>query len=146
MAVTIVKKARGEDRLSLRLSSKSKFSIELLARAKETSLSSLVLGALELKSRKELTRTVTHKDGSEDKTYLPDVIWDPLIPDRLVKLATFAPNLLTDRERVVWTVIGENGRFWITGSEPRTPRLDVIRTQWDQIQSDADALMGKHGS
>lgn len=144
MAITVVKKSRGEDRLSLRLSSKSKFSIELLARAKETSLSGLVLGALELKSRKELTRTIKGTDGSDEDRYLPDVVWDPLVPDRLVKLAMHAPDLLTDRERVQWTVIGENDRFWVKDGDPRKPRLDVIRTHWEKIQSDADALASQH--
>jgi hypothetical protein len=144
MALTIVKKARGEERLSLRLSSQAKFSIELLARIKETSLSRLVLDALELKSREELTRKVVRDDGSEEEVYLPEAVWDPLMPDRLVKLATYAAELLTEPERVQWTVISENNRFWTADNDGKEPRLQAIRSHWDDIQAEAEALMNAH--
>ena len=125
-----------KDRITLRVSGRDKFALELLARKKKTTLSALVLELCEPAPKEELTTP-----NRKEKIYIPVAAYNPLAPDRLVKLAQVAPDLLDDREQVLWTAIQENSDYW-DGDEPK---FTMIRELWDYIEKEADNLTSLHG-
>ncbi len=138
MAVTIRRKSKAErgDTLTLRMPVKDKFALELLGTIQDRTLSSIVIEALQEPLRNGLT--IKKKKGNKtESVYLPDVVFDPLVPDRLVKLAMTAPNFLSQRDQVAWKVISENPAFW----SDREPKFNAIRDRWDSIQSETDELL-----
>lgn len=141
MAVTIRRKSKAEkgDTLTLRISAKDKFALELLSNIQDRSLSSIVMDALREPLRAGLTLEIKEGRGNAS-VYIPDIAYDPLLPDRLVKLALAAPELLTNREKVVWKVIKENPVYMHENS----PDFKTIRLKWESIQTEADELLDKH--
>ena len=141
MAVTIRKKSKAEkgDTLTLRISAKDKFALELLSNIQDRSLSSIVMEALREPLKAGLT--MEKKEGrGKTSVYIPDVTYHPLLPHRIVNLALTAPDLLTNREKVIWTVIQENPAYMNEG----TPDLKRIKERWESIQTEADELLDKH--
>ncbi|TLM67202.1 MAG: hypothetical protein FDZ69_04750 [Deltaproteobacteria bacterium] len=124
------------DRLALRISGKDRFALELLAQKKGTTVSALVMEALRGPLAEGLT--VTKENGRT--IYLPDEVYDPLLPDRVVKLAMTAPEFLSDSEAVVWKVIQEDPAYMGTDG----PNFKMIRDRWASIKSTADDLLKKH--
>lgn len=124
-----------DQRLTLRISGKDKFAFELLARKEGLSLSALFKKILDESLKKGLT--LPRSDNSKEQVYIPDIAYDPLVPDRLVKLAQASPDLLTDREQVIWKVIQENPAYWSNNS----PDFSSIRNRWSSIQSDSEAML-----
>lgn len=127
------------DRLALRINARDKFALELLAQKKGTTVTALVMEFIRKPLEKELTVT-RNLNGNEETLYIPDEVYDPLLPDRTVKLAQVAPELLSDNEKVIWKVIQENPAYMLDG----VPRLKAIRERWESIKSYADELLGKH--
>ena len=142
MAVYIKRQSKAEkgDTLSLRISSKDKFALDLLAQKQGLTLSAAVMQALQEPLREHLT-VVISEGRSKKNVYLPDVAFDPLTSDRIVKLAMVAPEMLTVRQQVEWKVIQENPTYW---GKSNTPKLDVIRNSWEEIQSKAEHLLAEH--
>jgi len=141
MAVYIRHKSKAEkgDTLTLRISTKDKFALDLLATIQRKSLSSIVMEAIQKPLRDGLTMEIKGGRG-KSPIYIPDVAYDPLIPDRLVKLAMVAPDLLTEREKVVWKIVQEDSVFWTDN----TPTLSKIRANWDSIQTETDKLLDSY--
>jgi|GEM_PF-3743180 len=141
MAVTIKSKSRAEqgDRLTLRISSKDKFALELLAQKEGLSLSALFMKTIERPLKEGLTISKQSGDHNE-KVYVPDEAYDPLIPDRLVRLASIAPEFLTDREQVAWKVIKETPAYW----SKSTPDYKKIREKWESIQTVTNKLLDQY--
>lgn len=143
MTLTFLKNMRAEksDRLALRISAKNKFALELLAQKEGLSLSTLFMQILEKPLKEGLT--ISKQNGRQTRQiFIPDEAYDPLIPDRLVKLAMIAPELLNDREKVIWKVIQEKSAYYSDGS----PNFKVIRDGWESIQIDAEELLKKHSN
>lgn len=142
MPVHIIHKSKPEkgETLTMRISSKDKFALDLLARKRGLTLSAVMMEALKIPIEEYLTVEVS--DGRKSsKAFLPDVAYDPLTPDRLVKLALNAPELLTIRQQVEWKVIKENPDYWGTKN---TPNFRAIREDWEAIQDKATALLEEH--
>ena len=143
MAVTIRRKSKAEkgDTLTLRISAKDKYALELLSNIQDRSLSSIVMEALRDPLKNGLT--IESKGGSSrGSTYIPDASYHPLLPHRIVNLALIAPEFLTNREQVIWTVIQENPAYLKKG----TPDFKRIKEQWESIESEADHLLDRHSS
>jgi len=51
-----------------------------------------------------------------------------------------APDLLTEREKVVWKIVQEDSVFWTDN----TPTLSKIRANWDSIQTETDKLLDSY--
>lgn len=127
------------DRLALRISAKDKFALELLAQKKGTTVSALILEAVRLPLEHGLT--IEKQEGRKKvKLYIPDEAYDPLKPDRIVKLALVAPELLSDTEQVIWKVVQEDPQFM--GEDG--PKLAVIRQRWDSIMGTVKDLIENH--
>ena len=139
MALTIVRRGK-EERLAIRISPEDKFAVELYARKTGKTISAVAKEALDKVLRSPESGLFSKAtDGALN--YLPPLCWDPLQPDRVVKLATFAPELLDDFERTVWKVICEDKMYWQRRKEPIYPK---IREDWAKISFKALALLKEH--
>jgi hypothetical protein len=99
--------------ITVRVSPKLKFGLELLSRKQHRTLSSVVEWALEKAMQDKIEGLWANKKYSEEKVYILDEVWDIDEPDRLVNLAFEFPNLLTYEEEVLWKLIRENGFVWM---------------------------------
>lgn len=136
MAVKFLnKKADKDERLTLRISAKDKFAMELLAKKEGMTISAFFIQVIQKPLKEGLTTTKKSK-----RVYIPDVAYDPLLPDRTVKLALVAPELLTAHETVIWKVIQENTKYFSDNS----PNYKDIRDEWDSIETKANELIKQY--
>lgn len=110
------KLARSET-VTVRLDPKLRYLTELAARMQRRTVSSYIEWAVE----ESLSRVYLRDEvgGSRDDHQRPisvesmaDGLWDVDESDRLIKLATQFPELLTHEEQVLWKLIRENGLLW----------------------------------
>jgi hypothetical protein len=147
------RKAKGETKgevVTLRLTPRTRYGLELLARQQRRPLSSVAEWAFHEVFK---TESIAPSFG-EEKTLKEavDDLWDPLEPDRLVKLAQKYPSLLTYEEDLIWKVIKEEPSFWlkddglpkgeplsISNWPPTPPQPDMkrIRRLWPAIKEAA---------
>ncbi|MEO5355047.1 MAG: hypothetical protein H7835_17810 [Magnetococcus sp. XQGC-1] len=117
-----------------------------MSRIQRRTVSAIVSLAIEHELKKEGSRLFD--DGGEDDNwegkdesgvrYLPDRVWDPVEPDRLVKLAQNRPDLLTHHEQLMWKAIRENHDWCRTLGAKYAPNIKAIRRDWAAIQRQAD--------
>ncbi len=138
MGLTIKRKTEKEERLALRISARDKFAVDLYGRLTEKTISAIAKEALEMALKKPEAGLYKNIEGKD--RYLPELCWDPLEPDRLVKLAMFAPDLMSDIEQVTWKVICENKAYSRNGQQAN---LDAIRDNWEDIKLAAEELYKK---
>ena len=138
MPVTIIK----ADRLNLRITQKTRYALELAARKEGTSFAQLFDEIAHQLISEKLTEVRIRPGGRKpEEVSILEETWDPLPPDRLVKLAQLAPEYLSDRDRIIWTVIRENSDYW----DGNQPKMKMIRNDWDAIEKEAEAYMKKFG-
>lgn len=144
--------------LTVRMSPRTKYGLELIARSQRRTLASVAewlfvegMRSQSLTSLQGNPRLVAH---------VLEELWDPYEADRLVKLALKYPLLLTYEEDLLWKVIKEIRAFWVPKELPAQlthkemvdvlegalerrdpqiwePNLRAIRAQWDGIQAAA---------
>lgn len=110
------KLARSET-VTVRLDPKLRYLTELAARIQRRTVSSYIEWAVEESLSNVCLR---HEEGGSRDDYRPaisiesmaDGLWDVDEADRLVKLATQFPELLTHEEQILWKLIRENGLLW----------------------------------
>ncbi len=108
--------------LTVRLSPKMKFGLELLSRKQHRSLSAIVQHLLDRELRENLR--------------LLDQVWDVDERDRVVKLAMHSPDLLDVDEELKWKVIQDDyKRYW---RGPKKPNYKAIRADWSAILKKAE--------
>jgi hypothetical protein len=125
MAVTWIRKS---ENLNIRIDARTRCGLDLLARVSNRSVSEIVLAEL----RKRLDAELPRRDVDGKQVSLLDVVWDVFEQDRMVKLAVFGPELLTEDEQKMWRVISED-RAYIP--KRGTPNYAAIRKDWKTIQS-----------
>lgn len=157
----------GAESLSIRISGRLKYALELIARQQRRTLSSLAEWAFE-----DLVRTQSLRDihgETQSWAATTEQLWDPIEADRVVKLARHYPHLLTYEEDLIWKVIGDEERFWNFEKTPMrklhefrlggscmvkglpdtadeieeyaqlgTPNMKHIREQWEKIKAKAN--------
>jgi len=124
MAVTFNKKS---ETLTIRIDARSRFGLDILGRLKRRSVSELVLDEIREVMQRELPK---HSRGGK-QVGLMDAVWDVFEQDRLVKLALYDPQLLTDEEQKLWRVISEDREYL---PKRDAPNFAAIRRDWKQIQ------------
>ena len=110
----------------IRMSSRDKYELELAARSQGRTITAVILRALQ--------------DSYETDPDMPNIdrLWSPHEADRLVLLAYFAPSLMTDEQKIIWSHIFE-GLFDGTVKPDHHTDIDIewLRSVWDSIVSDA---------
>ena len=145
MTITIKPKTKG-DRLNLRISTKMRYGLELLARKEGKTISALFEEVAASLLVDRLTK-LRKKPGARkmEEVSILDETWDILDADRLVKLAQLAPDYLSDRDRTIWKVICEHPGYWRDEAR-QIPDMGAIRDNWDAIEQQAEKYLDKHGS
>ena len=132
--------------LSMRITPKMRFGLELLARHRKTTIG----GAVALSVEKMF---VTDHDGLRlvpDHGLTPvnilDSVWSPYEHERFAKLAEYAYNLLSDQEKYLWNVVTGTPKYWTKGKflggdsgkgEPiheRILNLEALEADWDMLK------------
>ncbi len=126
--------------LTVRLSPKMKFGLELLSRKQHRSLSAIVQHLLDRELRENLTVAKDVEDDMRgwhvEHVRILDLVWDPYEEDRLVKLATHSPDLLDLDEELKWKVIQDDyKRYWHSAGKPN---YKAIRDDWSDISKKAE--------
>ncbi len=128
MAVIFKKQGKGTP-FSIRLSPKTKFGLELLSRVTRRTNSAVIEVALEKEIKAELNLDVNGR-----KQNLADVVWDPDLICRFVKMAQFAPDILSIEEEMWWKIICDDEKYF----EMEEPNCEMIRKDWAIITKKAD--------
>jgi len=109
--------------ITLRLDPRMRFYLDLATRLRRQTVSHFVEQALE--------RAL----GEMDRDIIPiaAAVWDPLEPDRLVRLALSSPELLTYDEQVVWKYIRECDALWTIDRKERRLAIWVTEGALDEV-------------
>jgi len=133
--------------ITIRVPPKTKFALELAARRKHSSISSVVLNLIEPFLRGQESGLMVFKDSAtnmgQERVFVHELAWDPYEPDRLVKLALADESLLTYDEELRWKVIKDNPEYW---DHNMSPLFNEIRLKWSQICHEAEEQQIKFGS
>jgi len=123
------------DVITVRISPKLKYGLELLSRKQHRPLSSVVTWAIEqmmtsheaglFKTRKSV-KSGKGTDGSTEE-YMLETLWNVHPADRLVKLATHWPELMTYEEEFMVESIIDNEWGWPKKGDVATKEL---RNRW----------------
>lgn len=128
----MAKKANGET-ISVRLDPRLKYMCDMAARAQRRTLSSFVEWALQQALNK-----------FEEDNFSVDELWAVDEAERMIKLGTLAPQLLTFEEQKIWKIITDRIIFWETYSDNPRPNRRIIKGVWDNIvkasKDDAESI------
>ena len=105
--------ARKTETLTLRLDPKIKYTIELMARIKRQSITSVIEAAIEATAFDLDTPVVV--DGKREIWSLSMAVseyWSTDVVARFINLCAFMPELLTYEEQRIWETIKATPKFW----------------------------------
>jgi hypothetical protein len=133
-------RAARTDVISVRLDPQLRYAAELAAAHTGTSLSKLI--ELAVTRLVQLTTVVPGKSPLRDKSAFSVAVevWEPHAADRLARLASRFPDLMTLAERRIWREIRETDSLWRTkGERSDINDLDkeAVRRLWNEICSRA---------
>jgi hypothetical protein len=145
MTKSVITKA---DTITVRLSPRIKYGLELLSRMQHRTLSDVVNWAIESIMR-DRQRGLFDKETGVN---MLEQAWEPHLADRIIKLAVLYPNLLNYEEELLWKLIQEHEVFWkkhfqASLSTPEQSkaevwdvvhsslRFDLLRAHWDSLKS-----------
>lgn len=134
------KPPKGEN-MNVRLPIRHRFALELLAQKRGVSITTIVIDALDAYLRAPTNGLVQESKGRE-AVYVPDKVWDPVEPDRLLHIATQFPEYLSDDQHYLWKIIQKEPRFY---SKEIGPNYHEVRTHWQWIQDEAVKLKQQFG-
>jgi len=131
--------------VTIRLDPRLRYLTELAARKQRRTVSSFIEWAIEQMLNEVMLQEDYSGGGSTTVSVREEAsrLWDVDEPDRLVRLATFYPDLLTHEEQVLWKLIQTCGDLWLSEGEkssrqelPEQPQLDLdsLRTHWDVLK------------
>ena len=140
MAVTYKKAGKRDERLAVRLPKRTKFALERYALRHEVSASS-VINDLVMRFLLDPSQDMMITSGDGEKMFFGEACWDPLPPDSFLKIATLAPEFLTEAEQVRWKVISEDPKYF--GDDGR-PNFKKIRDDWRKINDRENELLSLH--
>jgi hypothetical protein len=107
--------------LTIRMNPQVKFALELMARKQHRTLTLVVEWALQQ----------AILDPAQGLGDILDKVWDPMEPDRFVKMALHCPELLTYEEQLLWKMICEE-EYFCCGRESKG-LYETVRRQWDEL-------------
>jgi hypothetical protein len=132
------------DALTMRFDPKLKYFASLAARSERRTVSSFIEQAVE-----ERLNKLTFYECNKQTTMaeLERELWAPCEADRFVKLADRLPFLLTYEEEMLWELIQNDQKFWLTASSDGVSQLTfnfkVHREHWDRLKSEASEKAAK---
>lgn len=123
--------------IQARLSPKIKFAAEILARKDNRTVSSLIETLIDKESHaRKITTYKVDLDMLKESTIgdLVENIWSPDEMMRFVCFALNVPDLLTDEEKKIWSLISDTPYFWQCAEVILVDENDnEIGREWDPI-------------
>ena len=102
--------------LTIRISPKSKFVMELLARKQRRTVSAVIEWLAMQAADEAFSESVEFIENGVTRTVkrsLSDLLWDVDEVHRLINLAGLAPELMTYDEELIWSTIKNETGFWV---------------------------------
>lgn len=97
--------------ISVRITDDMRFGLEMLKRKRGDSLSGVIEQAIERAFEDGLVERTDKKRGG--KLHLLKDIWRADEGERVVRLAIYRPELLSDEEKRAWGRVQDNQKYWI---------------------------------
>jgi hypothetical protein len=116
--------------VSLRLAPRTYYGLDVLARKRHTTLTSVVEWAIARAVSDSIEGLVEERDGT--KVNMLDELWDVESSDRFVKLAEHYPSLLRFEEDQLWHAIKQDPTLW---SAKSGARMAAIRGRWAELSA-----------
>ena len=120
------KRAEKSAVLTIRMSGRDKYELELAARSQGRTITAMIQRALQASFEKDPD--------------MPDInrLWGAHEADRLVLLAYYAPKLMTDEENSIWRIV-QDELFDPDGPPEKHTDIDIedLRDNWDSIKDKA---------
>nr|WP_315235543.1 hypothetical protein [uncultured Albidiferax sp.] len=125
--------------LSVRLTPKMKFGLEIMSRLHHYTIPEIVTRAIHdvFNSENEGLSDLNGKSGG--RRYLLDTLWSDTPSEVLANLAFRAGNLMSAPEKRMWKLIVGEPKYWSDPTERTEPYLrgDVLAQDWKEIEAAA---------
>ncbi len=127
--------------LSLRMTPRTRYGLDLLARVNRMSLSQVVELALENAFRGERMYTLESRSNEQQqRVNVLDATWAERPWVRLAQLALVSPELLSFREVRLWETVKETKYYWTADGPPSERKQVADRMNHKVLQGDWDEL------
>lgn len=122
--------------LSIRLTPKMKFGLEIMSRLHHYSIPEIVNRAIHDVFSSENEGLSDWNGKSGERRFLLDTLWSDRPSDVLANLAFRASNLMSAPERRIWKLVLEDPKYWSDPTERTDPFLqrEVLAQDWDAIE------------
>lgn len=135
--------------VSVRLTPKLRFALELHSRLRHRSMGQTIELALErLLDDTSEGSFVVGQDGQLRNVFKD--VWSVFPFVRLIRLAIQYPDLLTEEEEVIWEVVQSDHRLvtWASGAFPAERvearfDIDAVERYWDEVVASASRRLGR---
>ncbi len=138
--------------LNVRVPTRLKFGLDLVARRYRESVSDVIIRALNDHMSSENGGLLGYVGDNEHAVNLLPLVWDDNEVLRTVKLALIQPELLTKTEELVWAAVQADDKYWAkspgakkakAGSLPNRElaalQLEVLEADWPELVKAASA-------
>ncbi|CAH0138213.1 hypothetical protein [Stenotrophomonas lactitubi] len=120
------------DALSIRIDPRLRYGLELLSRVQRRSVTGVVEWAIENALRTE--RVDPLEEYSSTFAQAVTATWSPNEPERLEKLASKFPELMTYEESRLWRVLIETTELLDTFSKRKELDMLLVNREWEKIK------------
>lgn len=141
-------KTKREESLSMRITPRMRFGLELLARHRKTNIGGAVILSVERMFETDRDGLRLVPDHGLSAVNILDKVWSPYEHERFARLAQYSFNLLSDEEKYLWGVVTATAKYWIEGKSAgpdrkngesmqvhdRTLNMDALETDWSKLK------------
>lgn len=135
--------------LSVRITAKSRFGLELMSRLHRRTIPEVVSYAIEEVFTSEIEGLFDDRGAPETggKRYLLPLLWAERPSDRLANIALHCPELLLPSEKRMWTHITTLPNLWRgTGRAPADLEREALAAHWSSIEHEFSLGSRSHGA
>ena len=130
------------DLVAIRMTPKMRFGLELLAKQFDKTLTNTVIYAIEQLFQSEQGFILFPKQGADLRVYALDRVWSPHAHERFALVAIQFPEMLSDEEIYLWSVVSRTGKYWLSGKMPKTStpedfNFDALLEDWEGLKKRA---------
>ena len=108
-----VARTKKSEHFALRLTSRMRFGLELLARKLGTNVGGAMIFCVEEIFTTEHIGLLLPPRGKKDELVnVVDFVWSPLEYERFARLGEYFPDFLSDEERYLWRTLQDEPKYW----------------------------------
>ena len=120
--------------ITLRVTPKMRFGLELLAQEHGQTLTEVVIWAVNELFSTEQIGLFRYPAGQAHPVRALDHVWSPLEYERVVRLGIAFPELMSDRQKYLWGRVRETRKYWKAGADRERPTPDDVK--WEALAKD----------